>query len=127
MIDILEILIVLLMMVSLQFIYLMKGNSFFWEVANLDKLDIFDLAQKANVKWSVEGDENSRFFHGMLKKKHHIFICGVSVNGDWVTELLAVEKKFLISILPSSNLSIIFRWRLKVIGFLLSDLRMLRV
>lgn len=25
--------------------------------------------KKAKVSWSVEGDENSKFFHGMLKKR----------------------------------------------------------
>lgn len=35
-----------------------------------DKLVTLDLVQKSIVKWSVEGDENTRFFvHGMLKNK----------------------------------------------------------
>nr|GEW90934.1 RNA-directed DNA polymerase, eukaryota, reverse transcriptase zinc-binding domain protein [Tanacetum cinerariifolium] len=28
-----------------------------------------DLAQKAKVKWAIEGDENSKFFHGIVNKK----------------------------------------------------------
>lgn len=28
-----------------------------------------NLAQKAKIKWSVEGDENTKYFHGMHNKK----------------------------------------------------------
>ncbi|GJV76433.1 RNA-directed DNA polymerase, eukaryota [Tanacetum coccineum] len=37
----------------------------------LDHLHALDMAQKAKIKWVVEGDENTRFFHGMLNKKRN--------------------------------------------------------
>ncbi|GJZ32711.1 hypothetical protein Tco_0578147 [Tanacetum coccineum] len=41
-----------------------------------------DLAQKAKVKWVIEGDENFKFFHGIVnKKRQQMAIRGVSVNG----------------------------------------------
>nr|GEU40815.1 RNA-directed DNA polymerase, eukaryota, reverse transcriptase zinc-binding domain protein [Tanacetum cinerariifolium] len=50
---------------------------------------------KAKVKWIVEGDENSSFFHGMLNKKHNILnIRGVMVDGVWVDNPKRVKKEF---------------------------------
>ncbi|GKB48615.1 RNA-directed DNA polymerase, eukaryota, reverse transcriptase zinc-binding domain protein [Tanacetum coccineum] len=47
-----------------------------------NKLDSMEAAQKAKVKWAVEGDENSGFFHGVINKKRNIrSIRGVMVDG----------------------------------------------
>nr|GEX03168.1 RNA-directed DNA polymerase, eukaryota [Tanacetum cinerariifolium] len=35
---------------------------------DVDKLDSIDIAQKARVRWALEGDENTSFFHGVVKK-----------------------------------------------------------
>ncbi|GJT69646.1 RNA-directed DNA polymerase, eukaryota [Tanacetum coccineum] len=56
---------------------------------NLHKLnqrDLKDVAQKAKVRWAIEGDENTKFFHGIInKKRSQLAIRGVFVNGDWIT------------------------------------------
>ncbi|GJX86692.1 nucleotide-binding alpha-beta plait domain-containing protein [Tanacetum coccineum] len=52
--------------------------------------------QKAKVKWSVEGDENSRFFHGLLnKKRRQLSIRGVMKDGVWVDNPSQVKAEFL--------------------------------
>ncbi|GJU08752.1 MAK10-like protein [Tanacetum coccineum] len=38
---------------------------------NIDHIHSMDLAQKAKIKWSIEGDENSNFFHRILNKKRN--------------------------------------------------------
>ena len=38
-------------------------------LASIESQEVSDLVQKTKVKWSIEGDENTGFFHGMLKKK----------------------------------------------------------
>ncbi|GJV69169.1 RNA-directed DNA polymerase, eukaryota [Tanacetum coccineum] len=39
------------------------------ELHNFNKSHSLDLAQKAKVRWAIEGDENSKYFHGIINKK----------------------------------------------------------
>nr|GEU79588.1 RNA-directed DNA polymerase, eukaryota [Tanacetum cinerariifolium] len=39
------------------------------KLTDIDVNNEKDLAQKAKVKWAIEGDENSKFFHGIVNKK----------------------------------------------------------
>nr|GFC18317.1 RNA-directed DNA polymerase, eukaryota [Tanacetum cinerariifolium] len=48
----------------------------------LNQSDLKDAAQKAKVKWAIEGDENSNFFHGIINKRRaQLAIRGVFDNG----------------------------------------------
>ncbi|GJQ90434.1 RNA-directed DNA polymerase, eukaryota [Tanacetum coccineum] len=65
------------------------------DLQNIEKIHAMDLAQKAKIKWSIEGDENSRFFHGILnKKRHQMNIRGVMVDGSWQENPNAVKREF---------------------------------
>ncbi|GKA04369.1 RNA-directed DNA polymerase, eukaryota, reverse transcriptase zinc-binding domain protein [Tanacetum coccineum] len=51
---------------------------------NDDHLEAKDIAQKAKIKWAMQGDENTSFFHGTLKKKRRqLAIKGVLKNGSF--------------------------------------------
>ncbi|GJV39574.1 RNA-directed DNA polymerase, eukaryota, reverse transcriptase zinc-binding domain protein [Tanacetum coccineum] len=39
------------------------------ELKDIDKFALMDLIQKARVKWDIEGDENSKLFHGLINQK----------------------------------------------------------
>ncbi|GKF23637.1 hypothetical protein Tco_0075959, partial [Tanacetum coccineum] len=55
-----------------------------------------DMAQKAKIRWSIEGDENSKYFHGIInKKRYELAIRGVLVDGDWIEEPSKVKNEFL--------------------------------
>nr|GEY23912.1 RNA-directed DNA polymerase, eukaryota [Tanacetum cinerariifolium] len=96
----------------------MEGYSFTWShppASKMSKLDRFlvsdgiflafpaimasdlkDAAQKAKVKWAIKGDENSKFFHGIINKRRaQLAIRGVFVNGVWHTEPSLVKDLFL--------------------------------
>nr|GEW62816.1 RNA-directed DNA polymerase, eukaryota [Tanacetum cinerariifolium] len=61
-----------------------------------NKLESAEIAQKAKIKWAVEGDENSRFFHGMLNKRRNTLnIRGVLVDGVWMDSPNKVKSEFL--------------------------------
>nr|GEY03684.1 RNA-directed DNA polymerase, eukaryota [Tanacetum cinerariifolium] len=61
---------------------------------NIDKLQALEMAQKAKVQWSIEGDENSRFYHGVLnKKRSQLNIRGIMVDGIWTESPNMVKSK----------------------------------
>nr|GEW07339.1 RNA-directed DNA polymerase, eukaryota, reverse transcriptase zinc-binding domain protein [Tanacetum cinerariifolium] len=65
-------------------------------IQDLDKLHIMEVAQKAKVKWAVEGDENSKFYHGILnKRRNQLVIRGVMKDGLWEEKPEVVKKEFL--------------------------------
>ncbi|GKG12999.1 hypothetical protein Tco_0349959, partial [Tanacetum coccineum] len=54
------------------------------------------MAQKAKVRWAIEGDENSKYFHGIInKKRSQLAIRGVLIDGDWIDEPCKVKNEFL--------------------------------
>ncbi|GJY99693.1 RNA-directed DNA polymerase, eukaryota [Tanacetum coccineum] len=51
---------------------------------NKDREKISMLKQKARVKWDVEGDENSKYFHSIIKRRNNKNnIRGLMANGTW--------------------------------------------
>ncbi|KAL4565958.1 hypothetical protein LXL04_030065 [Taraxacum kok-saghyz] len=65
------------------------------DLADIDKVRSLDAAQKTKVVWSVEGDENTAFFHGVIKRKRRqMTVRGLAVGGEWITEPNAVKRAF---------------------------------
>ncbi|GJS72623.1 RNA-directed DNA polymerase, eukaryota, reverse transcriptase zinc-binding domain protein [Tanacetum coccineum] len=56
-------------------------------LSDIDCKEASDLAQKEKVMWALEGDENTSFFHGSLKKKRRkSAIKGILKNGVWIDD-----------------------------------------
>ncbi|GJX09413.1 RNA-directed DNA polymerase, eukaryota [Tanacetum coccineum] len=66
------------------------------QLQNCEKIDSMEMAQKAKIKWAIEGDENSGFFHGIINKRRNILnIRGVMAEGTWIDRPEDVKKEFL--------------------------------
>nr|GEX24013.1 RNA-directed DNA polymerase, eukaryota, reverse transcriptase zinc-binding domain protein [Tanacetum cinerariifolium] len=64
-------------------------------IQEVEKVDVMEVAQKAKIKWSIEGDENSKYYHGVLNKKRgRLTIHGILVNGIWMESPHLVKHKF---------------------------------
>nr|GFA28993.1 RNA-directed DNA polymerase, eukaryota [Tanacetum cinerariifolium] len=51
--------------------------------------------QKSKVRWAIEGDENSKYFHGIInKKRSQLAVRGVFVDGIWCNEPNSVKEAF---------------------------------
>ncbi|GJR22630.1 RNA-directed DNA polymerase, eukaryota [Tanacetum coccineum] len=60
-----------------------------------DKM-VEDSWKNSNCMESYKGDENSKFFHGIINKKHsQLAIRGVLVDGDWIADPSMVKNKFI--------------------------------
>ncbi|GJZ43695.1 RNA-directed DNA polymerase, eukaryota [Tanacetum coccineum] len=63
---------------------------------HFDKIQAMDIAQKAKIKWAIEGDENSRYYHGVLnKKRRQLSIRSIMVDGVWTEKPNSVKLEFL--------------------------------
>nr|GFC34709.1 RNA-directed DNA polymerase, eukaryota [Tanacetum cinerariifolium] len=65
-------------------------------IQQVNNTHMSEVAQKAKIKWVVEGDENTKFFHGMSnKKRNQRSIQGIMVNGTWIDDPVKVKYEFL--------------------------------
>ncbi|GJV81323.1 RNA-directed DNA polymerase, eukaryota [Tanacetum coccineum] len=65
-------------------------------LTNLERMESLELAQKAKIKWSIEGDENLKKFHGIInKQRNNLAILGIIVDGEWIEDPMTVKYEFL--------------------------------
>nr|GEZ65034.1 RNA-directed DNA polymerase, eukaryota [Tanacetum cinerariifolium] len=61
---------------------LLKRMELMRQLHDLNQVASRDAAQKSKIKWAIEGDKNSKFFHGIInKKRSYLSIRGVFVDG----------------------------------------------
>lgn len=52
------------------------------------------LKHKSRVKWALEGDENSRFFQGLIKGRlKQNMIRGINMNGEWLENPAKIKEE----------------------------------
>ncbi|GKD47523.1 putative RNA-directed DNA polymerase, partial [Tanacetum coccineum] len=52
-------------------------------------------AEKARVKWTVEGDENSKYFHSVVTRRNKNNMRGLMVDGRWSEDPKEIKKGVL--------------------------------
>ncbi|GKF04333.1 hypothetical protein Tco_0035001 [Tanacetum coccineum] len=54
-----------------------------------------DFVQKAKVRWAIEGDENSKFFHGIINRKRaNLSVKVIMIEGEWVDDPILLALKY---------------------------------
>ncbi|GJZ80191.1 RNA-directed DNA polymerase, eukaryota, partial [Tanacetum coccineum] len=73
-----------------------KRSQVMHSLQDLEKLESMEVAQKVKIKWSIAGDENSKYYHGLLNKsRNQLSIRGVLSDGAWVESPAVVKNEFL--------------------------------
>ncbi|GJW31640.1 RNA-directed DNA polymerase, eukaryota [Tanacetum coccineum] len=77
-------------------VVIQKRTNVVESILKVEKLQSMEAAQKAKIKWAIEGDENSKYYHGILnKKRNQLTIRGVLVEGNWIETPALVKSEFL--------------------------------
>ncbi|GJW22761.1 hypothetical protein Tco_0033383, partial [Tanacetum coccineum] len=69
-----------------------KRDTICKSLQDIEKLDSIEMAQKFKIKWSIEGDENAKYYHGILnKRRSQLAIRGILADGTWIDSLSLVK------------------------------------
>ncbi|GJS06426.1 hypothetical protein Tco_0363222, partial [Tanacetum coccineum] len=59
---------------------------------DINSIDSLEMAQKAKVRWAIEEDENTKYFHDILNnKRYQLAIRRVLVDGNWIVGPFVVK------------------------------------
>lgn len=73
-----------------------QRSSLLKDLHNLDSIEASEIAQKAKIRWSIEGDGNSKYFHCILNsKRSQLAIRGILNDGEWIDDPSLVKQNFL--------------------------------
>nr|GEZ99867.1 RNA-directed DNA polymerase, eukaryota [Tanacetum cinerariifolium] len=73
---------------------LLKRITLLNDLQELNNRNAMKISQKAKIRWSIEGDENSKYFHGIInKKRSQLAIRGTLANGEWISEPHIVKNE----------------------------------
>ncbi|GJY49029.1 RNA-directed DNA polymerase, eukaryota [Tanacetum coccineum] len=65
------------------------------QLLDINNKEASDCFQKGKVRWAIEGDENSSFFHGIInKKRSQLAIRGILDDGLWQSDPQVVKEIF---------------------------------
>ncbi|KAI3761869.1 hypothetical protein L1987_52291 [Smallanthus sonchifolius] len=63
-------------------------------IEDVEERKNMDLKQRARIKWAIEGDENTKYFHALVNnRKASNLTHGLSINGVWCTKPAKIKKQ----------------------------------
>ncbi|GJQ96935.1 RNA-directed DNA polymerase, eukaryota, reverse transcriptase zinc-binding domain protein [Tanacetum coccineum] len=99
------------------------------ELHEINSVNASELSQKAKIRWSIEGDENSKFFHDIINKKRaQLAIRGILADGNWISEPSLVKNELFhqfskqFSSLPSSYICLDYEFPVHLTSDQVEDL-----
>ncbi|GJW04159.1 RNA-directed DNA polymerase, eukaryota, reverse transcriptase zinc-binding domain protein, partial [Tanacetum coccineum] len=73
-----------------------QRSSWIDNLRTIDLKENLDSSQKAKIKWGIEADENSKFFHAIVnQKRRYLSIQGIKLEGHWIEDPLGIKDAFL--------------------------------
>ena len=73
-----------------------KREGWLSEIFQLEHMEKMDLFQKLCSKWVVEGDENTRYFHGIVNQRwRRNKIKGIIFEGVWISDPPSICSAFV--------------------------------
>ena len=70
-----------------------EGNQ---KILDMEKLALLDIKQKARIRWAMDRDENTRFFHGLVNNRNRKNnLNGLTINGQWCTDAKTIKAEVL--------------------------------
>ncbi|GJS87123.1 RNA-directed DNA polymerase, eukaryota, reverse transcriptase zinc-binding domain protein [Tanacetum coccineum] len=83
-----------------------KRSQVMHSLQDLEKLESMEVAQKVKIKWSIAGDENSKYYHGLLNKsRNQLSIRGVLSDGAWVESPAVANIDIIVNALKCFHLA----------------------
>nr|KAJ0225541.1 hypothetical protein LSAT_V11C100042220 [Lactuca sativa] len=74
------------------------------QLKEIEKIKITNVAQKEKVKWGIEADENTKFFHGVInKKRSQLAISGIKEEGESLIVLSLTEEVKIFKLLNGTH------------------------
>nr|GEU52874.1 RNA-directed DNA polymerase, eukaryota [Tanacetum cinerariifolium] len=74
---------------------LLKRMEMMRQLHDINQMEAKDTFHKSKIKWAIKGDENTKFFHGIInKKRSQLSIREVFADGIWCTSLDSVKDTF---------------------------------
>nr|GEZ77553.1 RNA-directed DNA polymerase, eukaryota [Tanacetum cinerariifolium] len=65
------------------------------DLQELNNRNAMKISQKVKIRWSIEGDEKSKYFHGIMnKKRSQLGIRGTLANEEWISKPHRVKNEF---------------------------------